>query len=122
MSTATPVIMVVEDDALIMMGYEMAIEDAGCRHVTATTLQEGMDVVTPEIDAAILDIRLGEDRVFELAYALIETGIPFLFCSGSATDMPAGVLSQVPMIEKPARAEDVVARAVGIIRERLART
>lgn len=107
-------VMVVEDEPFLLINYECAIEDAGCKYVSASTLQDGLKAVTDDIDVAILDIRLGEDRVFTLAYRLAEFGIPFLFCSGTAEDMPEGIFSDAKMLNKPVSAKIVVAAAIEI--------
>jgi len=115
-----PLVLVVEDEPLILMLYEDAIEHAGGRARTAMSVQEGLDAVSLEVDVAILDIRLGDEKVFPVAYKLLEAGIPFLFCSGTGGDMPQGVFSQIRLISKPVRAEVVVADAMSLARRNAA--
>lgn len=112
MSGESLLVLVVEDEFMLLMNYENAIEDAGCRYLSASTLGEGVALISDDIDVAILDIRLGEERVFPLAYKLVERGIPFLFCSGTATDMPDGMFSEVPLMNKPVNANLVVGAAI----------
>lgn len=107
-------VMVVEDEPFLLIGYECALEDAGCRFISASNLRDGLDCVTNEIDVAILDIRLGEDRVFPLAYRLAESRIPFVFCSGTAEDMPEGMFSDVRLLHKPVSAAIVVQAAIEV--------
>lgn len=109
-------VMVVEDEVLLLMLYEDAIEEAGARAVSADSLSDGLAALDLSIDVAILDIRLGDEKVFPLAYKLLEIGIPFLFCSGTADDMPKGAFSDVPLMNKPVKAQVVVERALTLIR------
>ena len=112
-----PNVMVVEDEALLVILYEDAIRSAGANSITAYSLDEGLEAIHDSIDVAILDIRLGEQKVFPIAYRLLEIGVPFLFCSGTVEDMPKGAFSDVPLVNKPAKAEVVVSKALSLIKK-----
>ena len=109
-------VLVVEDEPLLLMTYEDALADAGVRWVSASSVAEALSALTIDVDVAILDIRLGDEKVFPVAYRLAEEGIPFLFCSGTGWDMPEGMFSQVRLIPKPANAGMVVDEALAIAR------
>lgn len=111
---ARPLVLVVEDEPFLLMMYEDAVFDSGADVRTATSVAEALDSLSVDVDVAILDIRLGDEKVFPVAYRLIEVGIPFLFCSGTAFDMPEGVFSQIPLLHKPVPAERVVTCALGL--------
>lgn len=114
------VVLVVEDEPILLMMYEDAVIDAGAGVRTASSVGEALDKLGLEIDVAILDIRLGDEKVFPVAYRLLEIGIPFLFCSGTAGDMPEGVFSQIPLMHKPVSADRVVACAMELAEARSA--
>lgn len=107
-------ILVVEDEPMLLIMYEDAVMDAGASVISASSLGEAMDSLEAAIDVAILDIRLGDERVFPVAYRLLEAGIPFLFCSGTAGDMPEGDFSQILLMHKPVSAQRVVTCALGL--------
>lgn len=105
-------ILLLEDDALISIDAEDMLLALGARAVrTAHTLADAEAVLTgEEIDAAVLDIRIGSDRSDGLALALLARAIPFIFTSGygQASDLPAGA-ERVPIVGKPYAAETLVA-------------
>jgi DNA-binding response OmpR family regulator len=76
--------MVVEDEALIAMLIETALEDAGC-HVVGpySRLADGLAAAGREtVEAALLDVNLAGEKVFPLAERLEAMGVPFLLLSG----------------------------------------
>lgn len=79
-------ILVVEDEALIALDLEMAIEDAGADVIgPAMSLDEGLQLSeTAEFDCAILDVDLHGREVFPLAHLLAERNVPFVFHTGHA--------------------------------------
>ena len=103
-----PLLLVVEDDAFLLMEYEDAISSRGCVVLTAMTLPEALVQVELRPDGAILDIRIGRDMVFPVAARLRELGIPFVFCSGTREDIPPGPYRDVQFHSKPVRPELVL--------------
>jgi CheY-like chemotaxis protein len=100
-------ILVVEDETLIAMLVEDYLNELGFTVVeVAGTVARGMEVATAAghpIDGAILDINLGTEKVFPIADALVDRGIPFVFATGYG---PEGVLPRFagcPVIAKPFR-------------------
>ena len=87
-STDTPLrgarVLVVEDDALLLMELESILQDAGaeivacCRNVT-----DGLTAVEQKpLAAAILDVRIGQGTIAPIARRLSNCGTPFLFYTG----------------------------------------
>ncbi|KRA98288.1 hypothetical protein ASD83_14780 [Devosia sp. Root685] len=70
-----------------------------------TTLDRGIEALDNErSDACILNIRLGQEMVYELADRLMEMGIPFIFASSeSRSDIPDR-FADVPLHSKPIKA------------------
>lgn len=114
-ATPTGLILVVEDEPVLLMLYQDAVEDAGWECRTADTLDTGMIAAADDVSVAILDIRLGRERVFEVAHKLLSMRIPFLFCSGTGEDMPEGAFSDVLLVPKPASPIAVVKTAIALI-------
>jgi DNA-binding NtrC family response regulator len=96
-------ILVVEDDYLQASDMSYALELQGCDVVGPfPNLQEGIDAAAgSEIDAAVLDVRLGNERVYSLADLLHARKVPFLFVTGyDRTEIPDR-FSAVQCLQKP---------------------
>lgn len=67
------------------------------------------------VDAAVVDINLGQGPDFQVASQLTRKGVPFIFATGyDARVVPAG-FRQAPLLQKPFEPQDLVA-AVGSLR------
>jgi len=79
-------ILVVEDDGLLAYALVNLLESVGALCVGPfATMIEALEGMTrfDAVDAAILDVGLGEQTSYPLAEALQTTGIPFLFLTGT---------------------------------------
>lgn len=108
------VFLVAEDEPLLLMGYEDAILDAGCTCLAATCLTDGISLLRHHIDVAILDIRLGTEKVFPLARRLAERGVPFIFCSGTPFDAAREGFNAALLLSKPLSASYAVEQAMAL--------
>ena len=63
-----------------------------------------------QIDAAVLDVKLGADSGIDLAGALEERAIPFVFATGLGPDseIPAP-FAHVAIVQKPYTGDDLIA-------------
>ena len=105
-------ILLLEDDALISIDAEDMLLTLGAGAVlVAHTLADAQALLGREpIDAAVLDIRIGNGRSDALALDLIARGIPFVFTSGYAADPDlAPGAEAVPVVGKPYVSESLVA-------------
>ncbi|MXP45328.1 response regulator [Allopontixanthobacter sediminis] len=77
-------VLIIEDEALIAMELEMAVENAGASIVGPIgRLDEGVKAAQERVvDVALLDIDLGGQESFPIADILIERGVPFVFHTG----------------------------------------
>lgn len=77
-------ILVVEDEAIVAMLLEDMLADLGCQTVgPAMTLNEANGLIAEsEIDAAILDVNVGGERVYPLAVTLTARNVPLVFATG----------------------------------------
>jgi CheY-like chemotaxis protein len=96
-------VLVVEDEPLIALALADLLEDLGCEVVgPACNLQEAEALGREAaVDGAILDVSLGQDKVFPVADILSERLIPFAFTTGYGE---AGVRPsdrQRPILQKP---------------------
>ncbi|MGO9007111.1 MAG: response regulator [Beijerinckiaceae bacterium] len=111
-------ILVVEDDALLALGYDEVLKDAGAEVVgpVATVDEAGKLVVANGIAVALLDIRLGDEEVWPVAHLLAGRGVPFVFCTGhfDSSTLPAE-WSERPVLTKPARPKQIIAALAKVL-------
>ena len=77
-------ILVVEDEALIAVETACMVVQAGGTVVgPAYSLDEAFQAIADnEVDGALLDINLRNEKVFRLADALADRGVPIVFVTG----------------------------------------
>lgn len=84
-------ILLVEDEYFIAVAMQRGLEDVGAHVVgPAASVEEALSLLAGTfVDGAILDVNLGEERVYPVADVLADSGIPFVFATGySALDLP----------------------------------
>lgn len=94
-------ILLVEDEVIIaMMLEDMVAELGGIAVGPATTKGAGMDLAeTEQLDAAVLDVNLGDCASTDIADILARREIPFILATGYG----AGTANThgVPVLQKP---------------------
>lgn len=102
-------VLLVEDEILVAMLIEDMIDTMGLDHVaTANRLEQGIALASElDIDCAILDVNLAGARSFPIADVLKKRGIPFVFATGYGRDGIAEPHSDVPVLGKPLRLQDL---------------
>ncbi len=107
-------VLVVEDEAMIALLIEDMLIDLGCAVVgPAHGLAEGLALArgSAGVDAALLDVNLNGQSVFELADELRAKGVPMIFSTGYGDLALRDVDKGAPVIHKPFRAHEL-ARAL----------
>jgi DNA-binding response OmpR family regulator len=106
-------ILIVEDEAIIALGLELAALDLGAIVAgsvgSAAAAMHLLDCT--RIDAAILDANLEDGEASPIAERLMAQSTPFIF--HSATGIPAALRAGYPdltIVRKPARPEWVLSR------------
>jgi DNA-binding response OmpR family regulator len=100
-------VLVVEDEPLVALDITTALQDAGAHVVTAHSLADATAVMERiKIEAAVVDIKLGAEDVSPLCRHLSQRDIRFVFYSGYK-DPPVG-WDAVPVVEKPARPQQII--------------
>jgi DNA-binding response OmpR family regulator len=102
-------ILLVEDESLIrMMIADMLAELGHTVAGEAGDLTHGLMLAfAPSVDAAILDVQLGEESSQSIAEALQSRNIPFAFATGYGADgAPAGFTNS-PVLQKPFAIEEL---------------
>ena len=102
-------ILVVEDEMLVMMNLEVALEDLGCASVcpVASVMKALAMLDEQTFDLAILDVNLGGEKSYPIADILIARGIPFAFSTGYSDHGDRADLNCQPILRKPYLACDV---------------
>jgi CheY-like chemotaxis protein len=101
-------VFLVEDEVLVAAIVEDMLAEFGCVLAgAATTVDEALTALkaTPDIDAAILDVNLGGEKVFPVADLLSARGVPLVFSTGYG---PADLAMRYPasrLLHKPYRPE-----------------
>ncbi|MBV0890047.1 response regulator, partial [Komagataeibacter oboediens] len=97
-------ILLVEDQFLIAMEAEWAIEESNLGQVrTVASVYEALTAIRTRLpDVAILDVNLGDESSIEIAHMLRARGVPFIFATGYAdrTMIPPD-LRDIPVERKP---------------------
>ena len=96
------------EETLVDAGFEIA--GVAGRLETALAMIEGEG-----FDAAILDANLAGVSAGPAASALTARGTPFLVVSGYLPGQQQGAFSGAPRLQKPCRAEDLIAALRGIL-------
>lgn len=103
-------VLIVEDDYFIATELAAGFERAGIRILgPVPSLAKALAVVEREqLDAAVLDINLDGEKVYEVADALIARGLPVVFVTGYDRPSIPARYSEVPLCLKPVNSERVV--------------
>jgi CheY-like chemotaxis protein len=103
--------LIVEDEAIVAMLVEDMLAEMGCEVVdVVASVNRGLEVLerTPQaIDAAILDVNLGGEKVFPIADRLARLGKPFIFATGYGRAGLEGRFEDRMVLAKPFRRQDV---------------
>ena len=103
-------VLVVEDEALVLLMIEDMLADLGCESViTAATVDKALALIDAQVfDAAMLDMNLNGNKSHAVADALAARGVPFIFSTGySGRDMSEGYGDR-PVLKKPFPYEELV--------------
>uniref|UniRef100_UPI0035CC8A41 response regulator n=1 Tax=uncultured Sphingomonas sp. TaxID=158754 RepID=UPI0035CC8A41 len=96
-------ILAVEDEMLVLMNIEAALEDFGCSTIcSAGCVAEALALIARQsFDAAILDVNLGGEKSYPVADALAQLGVPFVFSTGCSDHGGRVDFEGRPILRKP---------------------
>ena len=103
MTEAARRILIVEDEMMIAMYLEDLVTDEGHQPVgPAMRLEQAMNMARDEaLDAALLDVNLGDAKSFPAAEILRERGVPLLFLTGYGAGGLPDEWKDSPTLENP---------------------
>jgi len=117
MSSTKGKILVVEDEALIAMSIEFALQELGFQALIASNLAEAhTHLATSDIRLAVLDYNLRDGKTTGIAEALRAQRIPFVVCSGSQFNDIASVFEGAPVLSKPFSDDHLTSVVLGALR------
>lgn len=97
-------LLVVEDDYFIAVELARSLERLGVDVVgPASSVSDAMKLIEERapLDGAILDIHLGDERVYPVAEALSERNVPFVFLTGYDAVVIPETYAGAPRCDKP---------------------
>jgi CheY-like chemotaxis protein len=97
-------ILVVEDEALVLMELEDMLQDFGCEIVgPVSTVAAALTAIGEnELDGALLDMNLRGEHILPVAEKLLARRVPFLLVTGYAVcSGNAPTLDDAPRLTKP---------------------
>ena len=112
-SNDPPRILIVEDGYLVAMEMKSAVERCGGAVVgPLASVRSALEAARQTtLDGAVLDVNLGDERVWPVAEFLKQQGVPFVFATGySAAEVPPR-FKETPVLAKPV-ALDALRRAL----------
>lgn len=97
-------ILVVEDEYIIAADLAASLEELGVTVIgPANSIADALNLLEsePTPDAAVLDVNLGREKVYPVADALRERGVPFVFPTGYDDWIVPDQYAGAPRCEKP---------------------
>jgi len=112
-------ILIVEDEYFQAREIAAALTNAGAEVIGPTAHAEEVPdlVASGEIDAAMLDINLGQGASFDLARSIRDRPIPFLFLTGYDVSIIPDDLRGSMRLEKPVDQRYLVEQLAGLVGE-----
>lgn len=110
-------VLIVEDDFYLANDAERALRAAGAL-IVGPLPRSGLALnalARDGIDAAVVDINLGEGPSFELADALKAAGVPFVFVTGYDAVLIPERMADAPALQKPADMKAVVQAVAALV-------
>lgn len=102
-------LLLVEDEFVLALGLADRLADLGAVVVgPVATVEDALALVerVPEIDAAVLDVNLGQEVAYPVADALLARGIPFFFATANERAALPERFANVAICSKPFRVDD----------------
>lgn len=112
-------ILVVEDEPILAMCVQDMLLDIGCVVIgpALSTKDAKRLAFDMKLDAALLDINMGDGPTFEVAQMLIASSVPFCFATGYGSAGVPEELRGMPVLSKPFTRPSLEAALQGLIGE-----
>ncbi|WP_430425553.1 response regulator [Phenylobacterium sp.] len=109
--------LIVEDDGLFALAMTEMLADLGCIIVdVAPGLARALaSAEFHELDLAVVDVNLGDEKAFRVAHMLMAREVPFLFATGAGRDAIPAAFDDVPALAKPFTAAQLATALVALV-------
>ena len=109
-------VLVVEDEYLLAVDIELAMEEHGANVIGPYPDQQGSlgALAKAAVDFAVLDVRLGPENVFELADILYNRKVPFVFVTGYDRSRMPKRFARVPCLSKPVQMDELMIKIASL--------
>lgn len=109
-------VLVVEDEYLLAVDIELAMEEHGANVIGPyPDLQGSLGALAKAaVDFAVLDVRLGPENVFELADILYNRKVPFVFVTGYDRSRMPKRFARVPCLSKPVQMDELMIKIASL--------
>ena len=109
--------LIVEDDGLFALAMTEMLADLGCVIVdVAPGLARALAAAEfHELDLAVVDVNLGDEKAFRVAHMLMAREVPFLFATGADREAIPTVFDGVPTLAKPFTPPQLAAALVALV-------
>lgn len=110
-------ILIVEDEPLLALELATVLEEAGSVVIgPAGTLEEALNfIANTNLDGVLLDGNLKGRPVDDVAAALAEREIPFVFVTGYGRDSLPATFREMPLLGKPYNQDQLLDAAVQMV-------
>lgn len=110
--------LIVEDDGLFALQMTEMLAELGCTIVdVAAGLDRGLAAAEfHELDLAVVDVNLGEEKAFRVGFMLMARQVPFVFATGAGRDAIPSAFHGVPTLEKPFSPRELEATLLALTR------
>jgi PAS domain S-box-containing protein len=102
-----PRVLLVEDEALVAMMIQECLAEFGYQVIGPifTASEAAAKAKDSPLEAAVLDINLGDGAVYPIAEMLTARGVPFVFVTGYGADSVDARFRKIPILQKPIERE-----------------
>jgi len=115
-------ILVVEDEPLIAMLTSRNLRELDASVIGPfATAHEARGALASRIDAALLDVNIGGEYVYELASELDRRGVPIVFVTGYHAAAIDSRFAAAPVLTKPVERDDLAAALTRVLGPRVVR-
>jgi DNA-binding response OmpR family regulator len=116
--TATPPILIAEDEPFVALDLALAVQDAGGLTVgPAGSVREALALLASgDVAAAILDVNLSDGDIFPVLQVLMDRGVPVIVQTGGV--VPPELRANYPdliVLAKPIESEALLAKLKALL-------
>jgi CheY-like chemotaxis protein len=113
-------ILLLEDEALVALELQLALEDAGAKVLLAMSIPEALQQAEYDnLGGAVLDIRIGGSKALGVAARLAQRRLPFLFHTAHHWNCISQLWPRSPILRKPVSPDRIVAELAKLFKSNL---